>query len=449
MTVDDRLTRRVESRLDELADAHFPDYVHDVLAVTARMRQRPAWSFPARWLAMELRPTRVAVAPFPWRSIALLALLALAGVALAVALASTRPRLPEPFGPAANGIIAFARNGDIFVVDGVDDQPRALVAGPDDDGMPIFSPDGTRLLFVRTVRHNPYLMVVPSDGGDPIEVLREPLIEPTSFVWSPDSRSIAIASMVRASPRISIAAADGGGARVLKLGMIVDSPAWRPPDGRELLVRERNADGVWDLVRVDIRTGTVQPLGLGRAEATRAEEGLVADERLRNAAWSADGELIAYEAIDEARGGTTRLRQVDGEGKARLVHVVSADGTGDRVVDGSAPEIEQLLPRWSPDGSRLLVAQRRALPNRPADEWWWGVVETSGGRIVGLGSRVSGREGRADWAPDGTRVISIVGRPWLDPQAEHTVSLIDPVSGEEVEANWASTDQPAWQRLAP
>jgi Tol biopolymer transport system component len=255
--------------------------------------------------------------------------------------------------------------------------------------------------------------------------------------------------MVRASPRVSIAAADGSGARVLELGMIADSPAWRPPDGRELLVRGRNADGVWDLFRVDVRSGTLHPLGLGREEATRADEFLVADQRLRNAAWSPDGELIAYEAIDEARGGTGRLRQVDGEGKARLVHVVSADATGDRVVDGSAPEIEQLLPRWSPDGSRLLVAQRRALPNRPADEWWWGVVDSGGGRVVGLGSRVSGREGTADWAPDGTRVISVVGRPWLDPQAEHMVRLFDPVSGEEIEAGWASTDLPAWQRLAP
>lgn len=449
MTLDDRLRRRVETRLDELADAHFPDYVHDVLALTARMRQRPAWSFPATWLAIEPGSTRLAMASFPWRSIALLALAALAGVALAVALASTRPRLPEPFGPAANGIIAFARNGDIYVVDGVDDRPRVLVGGPEDDGTPIFSPDGTRLLFVRTVRHNPFLMVVASDGGDPVELLREPLIEPTSLVWSPDGRSIAIASMVRASPRVSIAAADGSGARVLELGMIADSPTWRPPDGRELLVRGRNADGVWDLFRVDVRSGTLHPLGLGRDEATRADELLVADQRLQNAAWSPDGALIAYEAIDEARGGTTRLWQVDGVERARLIHVVSADGTGDRVLDASAPEVEQLLPRWSPDGLRLLVAQRRALPNRPADEWWWGVIDADGGRAVELGSRFQVLEGQADWAPDGRRVISVVGAPWMGSPTDQTVRLLDPATGEEVELDWTSTDRPAWQRLAP
>jgi Tol biopolymer transport system component len=432
MTLDDRLTRRVESRLDELADVHFPEYVHDVLDLTARMRQRPAWSFPATWLSVEPRPARLTVASFPWRSLALLALIALAGVALAVALANTRPRLPEPFGPAANGIIVFARDGDIFVVDGVDGQPRMLVGGPEDDGTPIFSPDGTRLLFVRTVRHNPWLMVVASEGGDPVEVLREPLIEPTSFAWSPDGRSIAIASMVRASPRISIAAADGSGARVLDLGMIADSPAWRPPDGRELLVRGRSADS-WDLYRVEVASGTARPLGLARTEMSR-QDALFAGLHLRNASWSPDGEQIAYEAF---AGGT-----------ARQIHVVSADGTGDRVLSGSTPEVEQLMPRWSPDGTRLLVAQRRPAPNRPADLWWWTVIDPDSGRAVDLGSRVQYQEGEADWAPDGTRVISVVGTPWLGPTGQ-TVRLFDPATGDEVELTWTSTHRLAWQRLAP
>ena len=52
MTSANRADRRLEAELAGLATPHFPEYFDDVVAVTSRTRQRPAWTFPGRWIPM-------------------------------------------------------------------------------------------------------------------------------------------------------------------------------------------------------------------------------------------------------------------------------------------------------------------------------------------------------------------------------------------------------------
>ena len=70
MTPIDRFERQLPDRLAELAGARTPDYFDDLLAQTARTRQRPAWTFLERWLPMDLATPRAATARIPWRPIA-------------------------------------------------------------------------------------------------------------------------------------------------------------------------------------------------------------------------------------------------------------------------------------------------------------------------------------------------------------------------------------------
>ena len=49
---DDRLHRAISDSLSDLASGSPTDYIEDVLAITARTRQRPAWTFPGRYLTM-------------------------------------------------------------------------------------------------------------------------------------------------------------------------------------------------------------------------------------------------------------------------------------------------------------------------------------------------------------------------------------------------------------
>src|SRR5437867_13063954 len=106
MTTPRRFEADLPALLADLYLAGTPDYRDDLIQQTARVRQRPAWTFPERWLPVELVTTRVPLTRMPWRQIGVLALIAILLVAaLAVYVGSHQQRLPAPFGIAANGII--------------------------------------------------------------------------------------------------------------------------------------------------------------------------------------------------------------------------------------------------------------------------------------------------------------------------------------------------------
>ena len=57
MTTDRRFESDLSDLLAELAPRRTPDYRDDVVRQTARTRQRPAWTFPERWLPVDLTMT--------------------------------------------------------------------------------------------------------------------------------------------------------------------------------------------------------------------------------------------------------------------------------------------------------------------------------------------------------------------------------------------------------
>ena len=78
MSTDRRFERDLPESLRDLYLGPSPDYRYDVLARTSRMRQRPAWMFPERWLPMAVVDRRRLFAPnVPWRAIGVLALIGL------------------------------------------------------------------------------------------------------------------------------------------------------------------------------------------------------------------------------------------------------------------------------------------------------------------------------------------------------------------------------------
>lgn len=82
MTIDPRLERMLPDILDDLGAGPAPDYTDLVLDRIARVRQRPAWVFPERWLPQGVSANLRAVQSVPWRLVALVALLAI-GLVLA------------------------------------------------------------------------------------------------------------------------------------------------------------------------------------------------------------------------------------------------------------------------------------------------------------------------------------------------------------------------------
>jgi len=135
MTAERRLERDLPNILGDLSAGPYPDYIDDVLTITAQRRQRPAWTFPERWLPVAEITSRSAVAPrVPWRTVALaMLLIALIAVGAAAYIGSHQTRLPAPFGPAANGLIALQEGGDLLTVDPSTGEHHLLVGGPSND----------------------------------------------------------------------------------------------------------------------------------------------------------------------------------------------------------------------------------------------------------------------------------------------------------------------------
>ena len=138
-----------------------------------------------RPVARPLVPARVLAA----------ALLVVTVLAVTPALLGHRTGTVSAFGPARNGLIAWAIDGDIVVGDPSTGTTNALVAAPGLARNPVFSPDGARLAFLRQVRTDQGgfdLFVSGADGSGPVMLSAVPMPMPDAVEWAPDSRSLLV-----------------------------------------------------------------------------------------------------------------------------------------------------------------------------------------------------------------------------------------------------------------
>src|SRR5262245_49753732 len=154
MTPNEPLEARLTAGLDDLAGPPTPGFRNDILAATARTRQRPAWSFIERWLPMAVitRP-RAAAAPVPLARLLLLAALILVlGASLAfVGLQLLRGTVAIPEGRDAvftfRSVAADAQKPQDVMTIRADGTDVRQLTTPDGTQwrFPQFSPDGTRI----------------------------------------------------------------------------------------------------------------------------------------------------------------------------------------------------------------------------------------------------------------------------------------------------------------
>ena len=441
--------RRFESDLPALlADMYVagtPDYRDDLVWQTARVRQRPAWTFPERWLPVELVTTRVPTTRLPMRQLGVLALIAiLLAALLAVYIGSQRAQLPPPFGVAANGVVAYSTSGDIYVADTTSGVARAIVTGPDTDTEPRFSRDGTQIVFQRPARDSAqigatYLYVARSDGTgltrltpDPIKLIPSDVGDPYEF--SPDGRSVVTTAEGNDfRPGILLAATDGSRMDWLDLRAVSDrvttvtQATFRPPEGNEIVFvgTDNNAvNGGPGLYAIHRSTGSIRPI----VELGPTEE-------LDLPAWSPDGSRLAYSMWDNtAEGLTVRT------------HVVNADGSNDRELPLPPDAVIQVGNAWSNDGTRLFVV-------RGYTDTWDGtrpVIIPTDGSGPGVEIAYAGAI-QAEccyswvWSPDDSMIL---GKPIGPGGAALQQVIIDVQAGTIRQAPWESTEDPAWQRVA-
>ena len=428
MTTEGRLTRDLPEILGDLATAPYPDYIDDVLAASATIRQRPAWTFPERWLPMVDLVRQPVLAPrLPWRSIALAIVVLLALLAAAIVYVGSQQRVPAPFGPARNGVIAYDAGGDIYTADPVSGAATAVITGPGTDSGPRFSLDGTHFAFARIVdAGRSQIYVARTDGSGLTLVTPTPVSLAAAdagrswerYKFSPDGRELLIATVVG----ITIARTDGSGASALDVGMPAVEPTFRPPDSREILFIGRGADtGLFILDRTTNQTRQIVKMNLGFD--------------LAGASWSPDGSKVAYWTWDNNTDGLTAKS-----------HIVNADGTADRELPSPPGAVWNAHATWSNDGKRLFLARGFT----PGEDDVRGFVVPADGSGVGVqiapaGSVETGCCAAWLWSPDDSELL---GRPIALGGGEPMV-ILDAAGGSVRTAPWNAISDPTWQRLAP
>lgn len=332
-----------------------------------------------------------------------------------------------PFGLAGNGAIALAKDGDIVVADRPGGDTRPLVAGPEDDGDPMFSPDGTRLAFLRSTGQGAFLMVADADGTNVVAIPLEPTAT-GRWSFAPDGESLVVVAVIDREMRVVIYPVDPAAAltvldiRLPGTWQEIDDPTFRPTNPQEILVvAQLEPDGprgiyVYDLATDEIRT-ILEPAD---------------GQYVHDAAWLPDGEHIIYSLFGGPR-------------------VVAADGSGDQAFDA-------LSGRFSPlsnDGTRI-VAERGGDGEQTARPV---IVPINGdGEPVvlacGPGTDIECPAPPTYWiwSPDDSMLIGTVYHETSSssetPLAESYL-LVDPNTGQVTELDWVDVGTPAWQRVAP
>jgi len=222
--------------------------------------------------------------------------------------------------------IAFLRDRDLYAISPDGTNQDRLTAVTDVSSGPEWSPNGDRLVAQASGR----LVFVDADGTDVSRTAQERVV--SAPVWSPDGGRVAFAATDPASGLQSLVtlAPDGTDRRVLLDAAVAGSvspPAWTP-DGAALVVSVQRVgeDGCCQLWRVGADGGGARPL----AEVTGGNR----SPEMARPAVSPDGSTVAFTA-----GG--------------LFVVPLEGGEVRRVADGPSILEFEGGPSWSADGRRI------------------------------------------------------------------------------------------------
>jgi hypothetical protein len=438
MTAPERLEHDLPQLLAQLAAGPRPDYRDSLVEAIARTPQRPAWTFPGRWLPMDIAAQRVRPASalrVPVLFLLLAGLLAAALVALAVA---SRQDLPAPYGPASNGAIVYGSNGDLFALASEEASPSLLVGGAPRDRDPDFAPRGDRLLFLRDSPSGATALMVMAADGSGLRELIPPTVGLEGPSWSADGSRIAFSHRPAGLPTVSIVDVDTGTIRDLALDRQADPPIlWRPGHDDQLLFRAATDDGHRVPALVDLVTGAVTLLDIP------AEDGAPLQFDAQRVTWSPDGRRLVLEVGRglELRASVPVIFQ--------KVADVAADGTVTSVrpfVHDPSADYEYFAT-FTPDGTSVLFASQKGC----VFQAWLAPVDDPRAAVA-VGPPTTGDAATCTTSgiaplisPDGTRVLIAKG----DGMAEDVLFVGGTDDGGARPMNLTTDGWVAWQRVRP
>src|SRR6266849_3719343 len=243
------------------------------------------------------------------------------------------------------------------------------------------------------------LFVAAADGSDERPLLASPDID-YNPAWSPDGAWIVFTSERAGSADLYRARPNGADLERLTDSPAFDDQAAFSPDGRQLVFVTSRAGGTADLWTLDLQTRRAKALTSGAGGDFRP-------------AWSPDGAWIAFSSdrgstLPFAHGGWEHLHIVD-------LYLIHPDGSGLKRITEHGNFCGS--PKWSSDSRRVIaycmtaeqtLANRRAAPESGNDAGY--VRKDTAGDGAGI-YYTSGKRGpsgdvrTASWSPDGRRVV--------------------------------------------
>ena len=246
---------------------------------------------------------------------------------------------------------------------------RRITKDPGQDVAPAWSPDGTRIAFVRhgSYAESPGIYTVSADGSD------QQLIVP-------------------------FRAGSGGEGDLSVYSSGKTGPTWSPNGemlGYVLRIDNRvpNAQGGLETLRREV-------LYVVNADGSETRELFAVEDSLQESiatepVWSPDSQRIAF-----VHAGTVN----DGTALEVALHTARADGSQLDVISGPHRELEPLgLPQvlsWSPDGAQILMSRSNSensyftppsIINADGTDW----------EVIG------GTGAHAAWSPDGKKIATL------------------------------------------
>jgi Tol biopolymer transport system component len=259
--------------------------------------------------------------------------------------------------PSVTGQILFTTNRDsapdILVLDLDRATIARLTSGPDRDYMPQWSPDRSRIAFIREAGGSGSgLWVMRADGSGAVRISARitPGYGGASFSWSRDGSSLAFFN----GRSFGIVNADGSGEITLKTSLVgtdvYGSPAWSP-DGSTIAffgdTPNSGLDWFFQVLVMDANGSNVRRLTSANTYGANMESAE------RNPAWSPDGTKLTFWSF--AYGVTVATR--DGTAAYSASH---DDFMGPRGL--SAPSVQgDATPDWSLDGTHLVFQMQGQL----------------------------------------------------------------------------------------
>lgn len=304
-----------------------------------------------------------------------------------------------------------------------------LTANGAGSSFPTWSPDGSKIAFRSTRNLNGSdapnmnmtinLWRINADGTSvmPLTTATAAGADAVEPQWSPDGTMVLFESGRRldGSDAVSMTGtrnvwrvnADGNGLRLITnvtaAGTDCFGPRWSPDGTKVVFYSRRKIDGsdapspnaVFNIWRVNADATGLLALTTTTAVGTNSQ----------NPQWSPDGNTIAF-------ASSRRLDGSDASNPATNIWRVNADGTGLRLItNATAAGVNQIVPQWSPDGTKIVFYSTRKLDGSDAQSTngifnIWRVNPDGSGFTALTNSTLVGT-GSFDpqWSPGGTKIV--------------------------------------------